>query len=267
MQQSNDYGRLDENGNVQEPKKRGIWFWVAVAIVVGCIIGVIVFVIVDATSDNGGSGGSSGGSNNNNNDDDDGYVLETSLGSIRGNVLQQSSNNTVYEFVGVRYAESPTGDMRFKPAVMANSTWNATYDATSYGATCPQYITSTVASILYGEIGEDCLFLNIWTPIVPGYDATGTTELLPVMLFIHGGSFVSGAGRVYNGTQIIIEGEYNVVYISINYRLWFLGFLQMAELYEENSKIGYPSYGGMNGIYDQLQVIRFVKQIISSLRV
>ena len=137
MQQS-DYGRLDENGNVQKPKKRGIWFWVAVAIIVGCIIRVIVFVIVDATSDNGGSGGSSGESNDNanesnsivngsntissnstnninnntdNNNDGDGYVLQTSLGSIRGNILPQSSNNTVYEFVGVRYAESPTGDM------------------------------------------------------------------------------------------------------------------------------------------------------------
>ena len=58
---------------------------------------------------------------------------------------------------------------------------------------------------------EDCLYLNIWSPNV------SATELLPVMLWIHGGSFIAGSGAqtLFNGSNIA-QTDRNMVYISIN---------------------------------------------------
>jgi len=63
--------------------------------------------------------------------------------------------------IGVRYGESPTGSQRFRPVILANTTWDETYDATSFGDACIQ--PSTTA---YPDQSEDCLFINIWTPSI-----------------------------------------------------------------------------------------------------
>ena len=86
--------------------------------------------------------------------------IDTKLGSIIGNVRPTKDGTEVYEFLGIQYANSPIGDLRFRQAQL-NETWNTKiYDASTYGPWCIQ--TNQPNSIQ----SEDCLFLNIWTPSV-----------------------------------------------------------------------------------------------------
>ena len=190
--------------------------------------------------------------------------LETKQGTILGNeVGNYTTNETVYEFVGIPYAPPPIGDLRFRPATVFNATWNNSFlNATQYGPKCPQNISDFLSNV---SISEDCLFLNIWTPS-KAITNTLDDELLPVMLFIHGGGYVEGTGADYNGTQFLLHGGSQVVYISVNYRLGIFGFLQNKEIYLEGVSgiygFNWPSYGGLNGIYDSIVAIKWVKQFI-----
>ena len=75
-------------------------------------------------------------------------------------------------------------------------------------------------------VSEDSLYLNVWAPQDP------PVELLPVMVWIHGGAFVTGSGSLpsYNGTSFVLRG--NVIVVTFNYRLGPLGFLHLAPLGE-----------------------------------
>lgn len=76
------------------------------------------------------------------------------------------------------------------------------------------------------EISEDCLNLNVWTPVSGGTD-------MPVIVYIHGGGFTGDGSSIdmYDGESIAENG---VVYVSINYRVGILGYLATSELAEED---------------------------------
>ena len=97
-------------------------------------------------------------------------------------------------------------------------------EATRFGPVCPQ--ASLSASV---EQSEDCLTLNVWTPAEPA-----PVEGWPVMVFIHGGSFLVGGSRagVLDGRRLAARGP--VVIVSLNYRLGALGFLARVEGLEGN---------------------------------
>ena len=75
------------------------------------------------------------------------------------------------------------------------------------------------------------------------------------MFFIHGGAFVSGAGSIplYDGSNLVDTANAKMVYVSINYRLGVFGFLSSEQLVTEDPN--YLSYGGANGIQDQITVL------------
>ena len=178
------------------------------------------------------------------------------------------SASTIYEFLGIRYGVPPVGDLRFSPSSIYTypSPNSAKYDATKYGDACYQQ-NALSTGIWPWKMSEDCLFLNIWTPCNIGPPNNNTLQLLPVMVFIHGGGFISGAGSLsaFDSTNIVTYGGKNVVVITINYRLGALGFFASEELYNENMKnYNISSYGGLNGIYDQIIAIKWIKKYISS---
>ena len=114
-------------------------------------------------------------------------LVSTPLGPVRGlstaDVIDGHAGvrgDGVETFFGVPYAEPPVGPLRFMPAV-AKTPWKDTIDARAYGHQCLQ------KSPLLGA--EDCLLLNIWRP-----SGTAAQGSLPVMVWIHGGSFDSGTG-------------------------------------------------------------------------
>src|SRR5215471_12280387 len=152
-----------------------------------------------------------------------------------------TTNRDLYNYRGIPYALPPIGDLRWAPP-QPYPRWSDLRVATSFGAVCPQDgITND---------SEDCLFLNIWTPRA----AVDRGKRLPVMVFIHGGYFVFGAGSlpIYDGAYLAASG--NAVVVTLNYRLGALGFLVVPEL----------GLTGNYGILDQRQALRWVAENIAA---
>lgn len=163
---------------------------------------------------------------------------------------------------GIPYAQAPVGLNRWR--VPQDTSLTLTLQATSFGGTCPQTILPDTISrspipfvkpVVHDTLGagqsENCLFLNVWTP---GASAAGR----PVMVFIHGGAFVTGAGSspLYNGAYLAASG--NVVVVTLNYRLGALGFL-----YAGTSVRG-DTINGNFGLLDQQKAMQWVHDNIGA---
>lgn len=174
-----------------------------------------------------------------------GAVVKTLYGSIKG-----IDSDGLLIFKGIPYAQPPAGDLRWKPPQVP-ARWEGVRDCTAFSPRCPQ-----PAPILGRDTGpesEDCLYLNIWAPKpVEG-------GKLPVMVWIHGGGFVTGAGslRYYDGEYLAKKG---VVLVTINYRLGPFGFLAHPALSKESAH----GVSGNYGILDMIAALQFVKENISS---
>lgn len=142
----------------------------------------------------------------------DGVVVKTAYGDVRGH----TNGKGIHVWKGIPYARPPVGEMRFR-AAQPHDGWQGVRDASNYGPSAPQNRKKT-------NIDEDCLTLNIWS--------NGLEERKPVMFYIHGGSFVDGAGSdpEYEGTNLAQEG---VVLVTFNYRLGVIGFLDFSFLGED----------------------------------
>ncbi|CAG7729603.1 unnamed protein product, partial [Allacma fusca] len=98
-----------------------------------------------------------------------------------------------YQFLGVPYAQPPVGDLRFQSPVPVES-WNGTLQTTSYAADCLGFDLFLLARPQWGE--ESCLFLNVMTPNKLG---SSVRKRLPVIVYIHGGAFQMGSGKLFPG--------------------------------------------------------------------
>lgn len=165
-------------------------------------------------------------------------TIDTRLGTVTG-----LSNNRVHAFLGLRYAQPPTGVRRFHPPVTA-APWEGTYDATSFPPVAMQ--SQGVDS---SQMSEDCLFLNVFTPSTEGTHR-------PVLFWIHGGSFTGGSANGYDGSVLAEQGD--VVVVAINYRLGLFGFLDLSRF--GNEFAGSAS----NGIRDQILALEWVRDNIAS---
>jgi len=140
--------------------------------------------------------------------------VRTDCGLVQG-VAEEGL--TVYR--GIPFAEPPVGDLRWK-APQPHAKWEGVRDAAKF-ANDPFQGNGGPG------VGEDCLYLNLWTP------AKSPDEKLPVLVWIYGGgfSFGSTASPVHNGAYLAKRG---VILVSINYRVGSLGFLAHPELSAEN---------------------------------
>eukprot|EP01084_Bolivina_argentea_P171807 297646_1 len=184
------------------------------------------------------------------------YVkISTKLGNITGNIQHyQPTDSDIYEYLGIQWGIAPIANLRFRPAQLNESWINATYPATEYGPACPQ---NTAYGDVYQPQSENCLYLNIWTT-TKSSDAN-----LPVMVWIHGGGYVVGDSRnfEYNPINFIGNSGSNIILVTFNYRLGPLGFLSSKQLYNEDPN--WPSYGGMNGVNDQIEALKWINKYIS----
>jgi para-nitrobenzyl esterase len=167
-------------------------------------------------------------------------VARTESGWLRG-----EADGDRVTFSGVPYAAPPTGDLRWaSPEPPAR--WRGVRDATEPADVCPRLEEADDG----GErvIGsEDCLYLNVTVP-----RDRSPRGRLPVLVWIHGGNFTSGAGSEYDGTRLAVDGEMMVV--TINYRLGALGFLSSPAL---DSRDG---TSGNYGVEDQTAALRWVRR-------
>lgn len=119
-------------------------------------------------------------------------------------------------FRGIPYAEAPVGPLRFA-APVRRTPWSGELDATEYGPT-PQRGDAGITLIPEHSIaGDDTLSVNVWTP-----DPSPTASL-PVVVWIHGGGYISGSpvSPWYDGRAFARDG---VVLVTLSYRLGFTGF-------------------------------------------
>ena len=166
--------------------------------------------------------------------------LTTARGRLRG-VLRAG----VRSFLGIPYALPPFGERRFAAPVPAAG-WDGVRDAFEFGPTAPKPgYSGTVATLLPEPFvaGEDCLNLNVWSP----EGASG----LPVLVWIHGGAFVSGSSAVslYDGHAFARDG---VVCVTINYRMGVDGFGAIADAVPNR------------GLLDQIAALTWVRDNIEA---
>jgi len=168
-------------------------------------------------------------------------VVRLKDGAVRGKAV-----SGVHAFLGIPYAAPPFGANRMRPPQPVQA-WEGERDATAFGPTVPKGDYPPQYAPLFPEVvipGDDCLNLNVWTPD-PG--ATG----LPVLAWIHGGSFMNGSSSVgeYDGAAFARDG---VVCVTVNYRLAAEGFLFLGD-------------GTANlGLLDQLAALRWVQGNIAA---
>jgi para-nitrobenzyl esterase len=153
-------------------------------------------------------------------------LAETASGRVRG-----VANNGINVFKGIPYGGLVDGARRFA-APTKPSPWSGVRDAFEYGpramqddnafAMPPEMLKLFNVKLL--PMHENCLVLNVWTP------AVNDGRKRPVMLWCHGGAFISGSGSSpwYDGANLARKGD--VVVVTINHRLNVFGFLHLDEL-------------------------------------
>jgi para-nitrobenzyl esterase len=191
-----------------------------------------------------------------------GAVRTTSLGDVVGSDDRAASGT--YAWKGVPYAQAPVGERRWRAPADAKA-WSTPRAAREFGAACAttgrldgpgrnNRYDPTLATSLGQTVGsEDCLYLNIWRP------ATADTQL-PVIVFIHGGSNVSGytADPLYDGAALARTA--NAVVVTVNYRLGILGFFRSPYLRSDDA----AENSGNFALLDIIKSLRFVQREIAA---
>ena len=170
-------------------------------------------------------------------------VVTTTSGPVRGR-----TRDGVTSFLGIPYAASPTGDLRFA-APAPPGPWSEIRDADAFGPTPPKppYPAAIGAILHETEVpGDDYLNLNVWTPDVNARE-------LPVMVWVHGGAFVNGNSSLptYGGQAFARDG---VVLVTINYRLGVDGFTYLADAPAPANR----------GLLDQIAAFEWVRDNIAA---
>ena len=171
-------------------------------------------------------------------------TVSSRLGSITGR-----EQNGVNVFLGLPFAAPPTGALRWQPPQPARA-WDGTLDATTHGNRClqPPYPPMLDLGDIPGQLNEDCLYLNVYTP-------ANDRGQRPVMVWIHGGAYIQGSANEYDGSTIARDND--IVVVAINYRLGAFGFLGLGQAGER--------YRGsaMLGIQDQIAALTWVQDNIA----
>jgi para-nitrobenzyl esterase len=200
-----------------------LWRWFVWAIGAACFIPVLLYSADGKT----------------------GPIVKAPAGVVEGRM-----EGELRVFKGIPFALPPVGERRWK-APRPMPPWTGVRKTTEFGAACwqPKPTLSTVYTRSPMPMSEDCLTLNVWSPI--------HAENAPVFFWIYGGALVGGASReeTYDGAHLAERG---IVVVSINYRLGVLGWLAHPELSKE-SPLG---VSGNYGLLDQIEGLHWVKQNI-----
>ena len=181
-------------------------------------------------------------------------TVETNLGNITGEVEEltfAAATFHITKFLGIPFAEPPTGSRRFHKPIEKGS-FESTFVAKTMSAQCVQNwdklksIGFDPASV---RMDEDCLYLNIF---IPGRGPINKSHKLAVMIWIYGGDFQIGSQDAYDAKVLV--GLNDVILVTLNYRVSFLGFLSSAE----------NNFSGNYGLWDQHMAIKWVHNHIES---
>ncbi|MFH4983107.1 hypothetical protein AB6A40_009816 [Gnathostoma spinigerum] len=159
---------------------------------------------------------------------------------------------SIFEFLGVPYAEPPVSQRRFKPPQqLVELPGDQPYLALNYAPSCAQDVEDSPGSYTVNDpyqfvVDEDCLYLNIFTPSV----SSAALLIYPVIVFFHGGNFQTGSANEWPGHVLASRG---IVVVTVNYRLGPFGFMSLGD-----------SETGNYGFLDQRLALQFVQQHIAA---
>jgi para-nitrobenzyl esterase len=187
---------------------------------------------------------------------------QTRHGPVVG--VDDSATNGTHAWKGVPFAAPPVGALRWA-APVDPAPWKAPRQTQQFGNACVQYgriygpglnnrYDETIGTTLNQAVGsEDCLYLNVWRPA----DRRGG---LPVIVFVHGGSNVSGytADPVYDGAALAKAAD--AVVVSVNYRLGIFGFLNLPQLKTAADPLG---ASGNFALLDTIKALQFIQHDIA----
>jgi para-nitrobenzyl esterase len=176
-------------------------------------------------------------------------TVKTAQGEAAGKWILDGTQKA---FLGLPYAAPPVGELRWK-APQPPSRWKGVRDATKFAARCEQWHVWNDYIFLDSGPSENCLYLNVYVPA----SATKASRL-PVMVWIHGGGFIAGAGSEprYTNSALVSKG---VILVTLNYRLGVFGFLASEDLAKENG-----GHAGNYGLMDMATALRWVKANIGA---
>lgn len=187
--------------------------------------------------------------------------------------IQNNSNGTIYtgtintkvfdsqtyylgSFLGIPYARPSAG--RFSRAELFEN--NSSTQALDFKSICYQKIDQTNACQKDRNMSEDCLYLNVYTPLSRNYTppTNGSGDHLsnaiagpyPVYVFIHGGAFFRGNGNCYDPSVLVVVGE--IIVVTVNYRLGPFGFASTND----------GVIPGNIGLWDQHEALKWVNENI-----
>lgn len=162
----------------------------------------------------------------------DAAVVHTTSGAVRGAVF---ANHLLFQ--GIPFAQPPVGERRWQPPLPA-AAWAGERAADKKpGSLCMQ----NPADPSTGTQSEDCLYLNVTTPV------SKPSRSRPVLVWLHGGGFYQGNAAEYGAARLASRGD--VVVITANYRLGVFGFLRMPGMVD----------GGVFGLQDQQMALRWTR--------
>ncbi|MFI0980437.1 carboxylesterase/lipase family protein [Streptomyces sp. NPDC021093] len=172
----------------------------------------------------------------------EGLVVRTTAGAVRGTVRHES-----HAWLGVPFAQPPVGGLKWR-APRPALPWEGVRGATEYGPAAVQLPRFDPTEPPYEGDSEDCLYLNVFSPAAD--DARR-----PVLVWIHGGGYVFGTGKDYDGSVLAERGD--VVVVTLNYRLGPWGFLHLAGVD--------PAVADTNvGVRDQVAALEWVRDNIAA---
>lgn len=165
-----------------------------------------------------------------------------------GGIVEGTRDGGLAVFKGLPYAAPPVGTLRWRAPQPAQP-WQGVRKADAFGKACMQAPGAALAAGAgdIGSMSEDCLTLNVWTP-----GTEGATR--PVMVWIHGGALVFGAGSqpIYAGKPLAERGA---VVVTLNYRLGPLGFFDHPSLASNDVNCG---------LLDQVAALAWVRDNIAA---
>jgi para-nitrobenzyl esterase len=172
----------------------------------------------------------------------------------QGRILGDAAADGVRVFRGIPYAAPPVGELRWRDP-RPPAPWSGVRDARTFGARCTQpagnvggRVPDAISNL---PISEDCLYLNVWTA------AARARERRPVIVWIHGGSYIISTGAQFDGSALARHGA---VVVSINYRLGAFGFLAHPRLSAESPR----KLSGNYGFADTLAALSWVRKNIAT---
>lgn len=147
-------------------------------------------------------------------------TVKTKMGHVRG-IVEDVDGVQVEQFLGIPYAEPPTGPLRFRKPVPARSWSPMTLDALQFGNPCAQAngsLPSVPWQVPRHLVDEDCLYLNVWTPLK-------RSSPRGVLYWVHGGGYRTGtaSATLYDSKKLAAVGD--IVVVTVNFRIGSFGFL------------------------------------------